>query len=115
MATHFLAHNLEKSSLSVLRCELNKITDSTTPSLAIAVTHVGGSARHSTLTIAKLPVDHSYEVRVMDERIYWDSSNSGDLFKAAIVMARKIIREHNNLVKLPHSKMSLCPPVLQHA
>lgn len=100
MSKHFMPKNLERCSLSVARCELNNLTDCTSKGLAIGVSHLGGEARYSVVTIHKVALDNSYGVVVMNMRINWDDKQAIPLFKQAILAARKVICEHNKLLKL---------------
>jgi len=100
MPKHFIPKNLERCSLSVARCELNNLADCTSKGLAIGISHLGGEARHSVVTIHKMASDDSYGVVVMNKRIDWDCSSSAQQFKQAILAARKVICDHNKLLKL---------------
>ena len=103
MSKYFITKNLERCSLSVARCELNNLIDCTSKGLAIGVSHLGGESRHSVVTIHKTAPDERYSVVVMNVRINWDDSSVSQQFKKAILAARKVICEHNKLLKLsPH-------------
>ena len=99
MSKHFISKNLERCSLSVARCELNNLADCTSKGLTIGVSHIGGNARYSVLTIHKVANDNSYGVQVMNQKIGWDTGNASDNFKQVIVAARKIICDHNKALK----------------
>lgn len=99
MSKHFVPKNLERGSLSVARCELNNLADCTSKGLAIGVSHLGGNSRYSVVTIHKMALDDSYGVAVLNVRINWDDKAVGQLFKQAILAARKVICEHNKSLK----------------
>jgi hypothetical protein len=99
MNKHFIPTNLERCSLSVARCELNNLADCTSKGLAIGVSHLGGDTRYSVVTIHKTAADNSYGISVMNTRIPWDAETTMHQFKQAIVAARKVICEHNKLIK----------------
>jgi hypothetical protein len=99
MPKHFITKNLERCSLSVARCELNKLADCTSKGLAIGVSHIGGCSRHSVVTIHKVTADNSYSIGLMNRTIPWDAETANVQFKQAIVDARKVICEHNKSIK----------------
>ena len=92
--------NLERCSLSVARCELNNLTDCSSKGLVIGVSHIGGDTQHSVVTIHNMAIDKSYGVLVMNKQINWVDLDVISQFKQAIIRARKIICEHNKLLKL---------------
>lgn len=96
---HFIPKNLERCSLSVARCELTNLADCTSKGLTIAVSHIGGDTQNSVLTIHKIAADNSFAVLVMNIKINWCDLSAILQFKQAIVAARKIICEHNTLLK----------------
>lgn len=95
----FMPASFDSCSLSVARCELNNLADCTSNGLAVGVSHIGGDTRCSVLTIHKMAPDRSYGVIALNIKIKWDVKNSTAQFKQAIIAARKVICEHNKLLK----------------
>ncbi|MFT6586053.1 MAG: hypothetical protein ACJAUY_000634 [Cognaticolwellia sp.] len=96
----FAVSNLDNATLSVARCELSNLTDCISEGLSIGVSHIGGDFCHSVITIHKVALDKSYCVTVMNVIIGWDMKNTIHQFKEAILMARKIICDHNKLLNI---------------